>query len=184
MVSACLRLFVHCAKSVSHPNATPLSCLLQLELIKSFVAKVAQENIVKSNAEVLVLRHPGTGKKSIVNSYPAGVFVCPFVCSTPPTRCNLTPSSVFPSQLRRHFAGREATYCGWRSKLAFVCFCIFDARSSHLTPTHIFRAAFMPPSRKSVYTFALRLLLNTRLTPHTTPHLSLFRGSSAASRGR
>ena len=43
-----------------------------LELIKGFVAKVVDpRDIVKSNAEILVLRHPGTGEKSIVNSYPA-----------------------------------------------------------------------------------------------------------------
>ena len=45
---------------------------MQLELIKGFVAKVVDpRDIVKSNAEILVLRHPGTGEKSIVNSYPA-----------------------------------------------------------------------------------------------------------------
>ena len=41
-----------------------------LELIKGFVAKVAKDRIVKSNAEVLVLRHKN-GEKSLVNSYPA-----------------------------------------------------------------------------------------------------------------
>ena len=41
-----------------------------LELIKGFVAKVASERIVKSNAEILVLRHKN-GEKSLVNSYPA-----------------------------------------------------------------------------------------------------------------
>ena len=58
--------------NISHPNAIPICCLLQLELIKGFVAKVVDpRDIVKSNAEILVLRHPGTGEKSIVNSYPA-----------------------------------------------------------------------------------------------------------------
>lgn len=43
-----------------------------LELIKGFVARVVDpRDIVKSNAEILVLRHPATGAKSIVNSYPA-----------------------------------------------------------------------------------------------------------------
>lgn len=42
-----------------------------LELIKSFVAKVVDpKDILKSNAEILVLRHPD-GTKSICNSYPA-----------------------------------------------------------------------------------------------------------------
>lgn len=41
-----------------------------LELIKNFVANVASERIIKSNAEVLVLRHKN-GEKSLVNSYPA-----------------------------------------------------------------------------------------------------------------
>lgn len=43
-----------------------------LELVKSFVSKVvAPDAILRSNQEILVLRHPGTGKKSIINSYPA-----------------------------------------------------------------------------------------------------------------
>jgi len=43
-----------------------------LELIKGFVQKVVVDpkDIVKSNAEVLVIRHRD-GKKSLVNSYPA-----------------------------------------------------------------------------------------------------------------
>lgn len=43
-----------------------------LELVKSFVSRVvAPDAILRSNQEILVLRHPGTGKKSIINSYPA-----------------------------------------------------------------------------------------------------------------
>lgn len=48
-----------------------------LELIKGFVAKVASERIVKSNAEILVLRHKN-GEKSLVNSYPAASKVSSF----------------------------------------------------------------------------------------------------------
>ena len=44
-----------------------------LELIKSFVMSVKSPtfDVVKSNAEILVLRDHETGKKSVVNSYPA-----------------------------------------------------------------------------------------------------------------
>lgn len=43
-----------------------------LELVKSFVSKVvAPDAILRSNQEILVLRHPSTGEKSIINSYPA-----------------------------------------------------------------------------------------------------------------
>ena len=44
-----------------------------LELIKTFVCSVknATFDIVKSNAEILVLRDHESGKKSVVNSYPA-----------------------------------------------------------------------------------------------------------------
>lgn len=57
-----------------------------LELIKSFVTSVKSPtfDIVKSNAEILVLRDHETGKKSVVNSYPAAskstLFVSSCVC--------------------------------------------------------------------------------------------------------
>ncbi len=45
-----------------------------LELIKQFCMKSKNfdpKNIVKSNAEILVIRHPEDGTRSVVNSYPA-----------------------------------------------------------------------------------------------------------------
>lgn len=48
-----------------------------LELIKGFVNRVISDprDIVKSNAEILVIRHP-SGERSVVNSYPAGTLIC------------------------------------------------------------------------------------------------------------
>lgn len=61
-----------------------------LELIKSFVTSVENPgfDVVKSNAEILVLRDHETGKKSVVNSYPAAskstffFFACMCVASS------------------------------------------------------------------------------------------------------
>ena len=62
-----LTLFFHC--DLLHQRASSK----MLELIKSFVTSVENPgfDVVKSNAEILVLRDHETGKKSVVNSYPA-----------------------------------------------------------------------------------------------------------------
>ena len=87
-----------------------------LELIKGFVNRVVTDNrqVIKSNAEILVLRHP-SGERSVVNSYPAGELVC---VSVLPDSCPRT----HPLQRARLCADQAATFSGWKKRKSRVAF--------------------------------------------------------------
>ena len=134
-----LTLFFHC--DLLHQRASSK----MLDLIKSFVTSVEHPgfDVVKSNAEILVLRDHETGKKSVVNSYPAAskstffflrVYVRRLVCCsclTHPHYLSLTPQRcavLVASKLSQHLVSyhvcfflshcfpcfTKKVFCGWK----------------------------------------------------------------------